>query len=141
MVFIKCLAWFSTNGQLAIRQIEKLRPRVLVVKSLPASSRDIRDMSRSLGREDPLEGEMAICSIFLSGKFHGRGSLMGYSPWGGKEWDTTEHTRTPTTREGSGCLLNWMTGAKQTTCERELLTPMGRINDRNATNCRHLQRP
>ena len=23
---------------------------------------------------------------------------MGYSPWGGKEWDTTEHTRTPTTR-------------------------------------------
>ena len=23
---------------------------------------------------------------------------MGYSPWDGKEWDTTEHTRTPTTR-------------------------------------------
>ena len=53
---------------------------------------------RSLGREDPLEEEMAICSIFLSGKFHGQRSLMGYSPWGGKEWDTTEHTRTPTTR-------------------------------------------
>ena len=62
MVFIKCLAWFSTNGQLAIRQIKKLRPRALVVKSLPASSRDIRDVGSipELGRapggeHDPLQ--------------------------------------------------------------------------------------
>ena len=27
---------------------------------------------------------------FLPGKFHGRKSLAGYSPWGRKEWDTTE---------------------------------------------------
>ena len=39
---------------------------------------------------------MAICSIFLSGKFHGQKSLMGYSPRGGKELDTTEHTCTHT---------------------------------------------
>ena len=27
----------------------------------------------------------------LPGKSHGRRSLEGYSPWGGKESDTTEH--------------------------------------------------
>ena len=36
-------------------------------------------------------------SAFLPGKFHGQGSLAGYSPWGCKESDTTEqlspHTR------------------------------------------------
>ena len=29
---------------------------------------------------------------FLPGKFHGQRSLAGYSPWGWKESDTTEHT-------------------------------------------------
>ena len=56
MVFIKCLAWFSTNGQLAIRQIKKLRPRALVVKSLPASSRDIRDVGSIPGSRRSPEG-------------------------------------------------------------------------------------
>ena len=37
-----------------------------------------------LGREDPLEKEMATYSIFFSGKFQGQRSLMGYSPWGHK---------------------------------------------------------
>ena len=29
--------------------------------------------------------------VFLSGKIHGQRSLAGYSPWGHKESDTTEH--------------------------------------------------
>ena len=29
--------------------------------------------------------------VFLPGKFHGQKSLAGYSPWGCKESDTTEH--------------------------------------------------
>ena len=29
--------------------------------------------------------------VFSPGKFHGQRSLMGYSPWGPKELDTTEH--------------------------------------------------
>ena len=29
--------------------------------------------------------------VFLPGKSHGQRSLGGCSPWGGKEWDTTEH--------------------------------------------------
>ena len=32
--------------------------------------------------------------VFLHGKFHGQRSLVGYSPWGCKESDTTEHTCT-----------------------------------------------
>ena len=45
---------------------------------------------QSLGREDPLEKEMATHSVLLPGKSHGRRSLVGYSPWGRKESDTTE---------------------------------------------------
>ena len=45
---------------------------------------------RFLGREDPLEKEMAIHSSTLAWKIRGRGSLIGYSPWGRKESDMTE---------------------------------------------------
>ena len=42
---------------------------------------------QSLGREDPLEKEMATHSSILTGESHGRRSLVGYSPRGGKESD------------------------------------------------------
>ena len=45
---------------------------------------------RSLGREDPLEEEMATHSLLLPGESHGGRSLVGYSPWGLKELDMTE---------------------------------------------------
>ena len=44
----------------------------------------------SLGWEDPLGKEMATNSVFWPGKSHGQRSLASYSPWGGKELDTTE---------------------------------------------------
>ena len=44
---------------------------------------------RSLGREDPLEKEMAT-PVFLPGKSYGLRILVGYSPWTRKESDTTE---------------------------------------------------
>ena len=50
----------------------------------------------SLGQEDPLEGKMATHSSILAGKFHGQRSLVGYSPWGLKELDTTESDTTNT---------------------------------------------
>ena len=37
---------------------------------------------------------MAITSIFLAGKFHRQRSMVGYSPWGCKESDTTEQLST-----------------------------------------------
>ena len=43
------------------------------------------DRARSVGWEDPLEKEMATCS--LPGKSHGQRSLVGYSAWGRKESD------------------------------------------------------
>ena len=45
----------------------------------------------SLGREDPLEEEMAT-QVFLLEKPYGQRSLVGYSPLSLKESDTTEHT-------------------------------------------------
>ena len=47
---------------------------------------------QSLGREDPLEKEMATHSSTLAWKIHERRILAGYSPWGCKESDTTEPT-------------------------------------------------
>ena len=43
-----------------------------------------------LGWEDPQEGEWQPTPVFLPEKFHGHRSLVGYSPWGRKELDTTE---------------------------------------------------
>ena len=37
-----------------------------------------------------LEKEMTTHFSTLDGKYHGQRSLVGYSPWGGKESDTTE---------------------------------------------------
>ena len=37
-----------------------------------------------LGRENPLEKEMATTSVFLPGEFHGQRSLADYSSWGCK---------------------------------------------------------
>ena len=45
---------------------------------------------QSLGWEDFLEKEMAVHSSILDGKSHGQRNLVGYSPWGCKELDTTE---------------------------------------------------
>ena len=47
----------------------------------------------SLGCQDPLEKELATHSsilAFLLGRSHGQRNLVGYSPWGSKELDSTE---------------------------------------------------
>ena len=43
------------------------------------------------GHEDPLEKKIATTPVCLPGKFYGQRKLMGYSPQGHKESDTTEH--------------------------------------------------
>ena len=57
------------------------------VKNLPAMQ---ETQVRSLCWEDPLEKGMATHSSILAGKSYGQRSLVGYSPWGRKELDTTE---------------------------------------------------
>ena len=58
-----------------------------MVKNLPAIQ---QTQVWSLGQEDPVEKEMATHSIFLPGESHGQRSLVGCSPWGHKESDTTK---------------------------------------------------
>ena len=53
---------------------------------------------QSLGQEDPLEEGMAI-PVFLPGEFHGKRSLVVYSPWGSQKLDMTEVTNTCTKEE------------------------------------------
>ena len=57
------------------------------IKRLPAVQ---ETRVRSLGWEDPLEKEWQPSPVLLPGKFRGLRSLVGYSPWGRKESDTTE---------------------------------------------------
>ena len=62
-------------------------PCGLAVKNLPAMW---ETWVWFLGWEDPLGKEKVTHSSILAGEFHGQRSLVGYSPWGRKELDTTE---------------------------------------------------
>ena len=55
------------------------------VKKLPAMQ---ETWVQPLGREDPLEKEMAIHSSILAWKIPWAEEPGGYSPWGHKELDT-----------------------------------------------------
>ena len=71
-----------------------------MVKNLPVNAGDMR-----LGF-DPWVGKIPWrrgwqpTPGFLPGESHGQRSLVGYSPWGHKEWDTTEQLSS--TKEGIG---------------------------------------
>ena len=61
----------------------------MVAKNLPASAGDTRDVG-SIPESGRPHGVGS--PIFLPGKFHGQRSLVGYTPGGRKELDTTEHS-------------------------------------------------
>ena len=60
-----------------------------VVKNPSANVGDEGLQVWSLGWEDPPEEGMATHSSILAWEIHGQMSLLGYSPWGHKELDTT----------------------------------------------------
>ena len=64
-----------------------------MVKNPPASAGDIRDKVRPLGQEDPLEEGMATHSSILAWASHEQRGLVGDSPQGHTESDTTEATQ------------------------------------------------
>ena len=66
-------------------------PGGAVVKNLPANEKEARDIGSipGLGRS-PGEGNGNPVQLLLPGRSHGWRSLVGYSPWGFKESDTTE---------------------------------------------------
>ena len=60
-----------------------------LVKNLPVMQ---ETWVQSLGWEEPWRREWQPTPVFLPGESHGQRSLVGYSPWGRKEWDMTEAT-------------------------------------------------
>ena len=75
-----------------------------MVKNLPAMQEAICSAGDPLQcrrlRFEPWVGKIPwrrawqLTPVFLLGKFHGEKNLVGYSPWGRKELDTTEYTHT-----------------------------------------------
>ena len=65
-----------------------------MVKNLPANAGDARDTGSDpgLGRS-PGVGNANLLQYSCLETFHGQRSLVGYSPWGHKELDMTEHAR------------------------------------------------
>ena len=66
-----------------------------MVKNPPANAGDTRDTDSIPGTgRSPGGGNDNPLQYFLPGKLHGQRILVGYSPWGHKESDVTEHTYT-----------------------------------------------
>ena len=63
-----------------------------MVKNPPANAGDIRDMGSISVLEDPPDEAGQPTPVFWPGESQGQRSLVGYSPWGLKEMDTTEAT-------------------------------------------------
>ena len=69
-------------------------PSVAVVKNPLANAGDSKDAgSISWFWKIPWRKKWQPISIFLPEKSHGQRSLAGYSPWGLKELDVTEHAQ------------------------------------------------
>ena len=67
----------------------------MMSKNLPASAGDTRNVGSIPGSKRSPGGRNDN-PVFLPGKVHGQGSLVGYSPWNHKELDPTEQlTLTP----------------------------------------------
>ena len=76
------------------RQTRRVFPAGSVVKNPPTNAGDARDAGSIPGSGNCSEKEMATHSSILAWEIHGQRSLVGYSPWGHKESDMTEHTKT-----------------------------------------------
>ena len=64
---------------------------VPVVKNLPASAGDVRDVGSIPGSgRFPWRRKWQLTPVLFPGEPHGQRSLAGYSPWGRKASDTTE---------------------------------------------------
>ena len=67
---------------------------------------------------------MATPSVFLLREFHGKKSLMGYSPWGHKELDMTEQ---PTHMLSVHCVPGTILGLKQRTMKKMEASDSGAV--------------
>ena len=98
MYFTKCTQWFWASQASACQRKDG-------EASACQCERQKEMEVQSLGPEDLLEEEMATHSSILAWKIAWKRSLVGYSPWGCKQSDMTEHA-THTTRNFSLILEN-----------------------------------
>ena len=91
--------WMDTNGEATTWGVLIVfvfvylyfpNPSSLVAQRLKCLPAMWETRVRSLGLEDPLGRKWQPTPVFLPGLSHGQRSLVGYSPQGRKEWDTTE---------------------------------------------------
>ena len=76
-----------------------------VVKNPPTSAGGAGDAGSILSQEDPLEKEMATHSSILAWEIQWtEKSLVGYSPWGHKESDMTQHVHTGSSHRAGCCI-------------------------------------
>ena len=65
-----------------------------VLKNPPANAGDVGDWVEPWVGKIPWRRRWQLPLVLLPGKFHRQGSLAGYSPWGHKQLDPTEHAHT-----------------------------------------------
>ena len=61
-----------------------------LVKNSPANAGNVRHGFDPWVRKIPQRRKWQPTPVLLPGKFHGRGRLVGHSPWDHKELNTTE---------------------------------------------------
>ena len=109
-------------------------PGTQTVKNLPAMQ---GTWVQSLGWEDPLEESMGTHSSILAWRIHGQKCLVGYSPWGHKELDTTEQLSTNTAQGSYGAQTEWNNIQKR---KRVRILVAEKISFKNETEMRgHLR--
>ena len=96
---LQSMGWQGVGHDLAIEQQHEIfrgSQMGLVVKNLPANAGDIKRRGfNPWVRKIPWKRTWQPTPEFLPEESHGqRRSLAGYSPWGNKEWDTTERLST-----------------------------------------------
>ena len=86
----KCNLGILYLYSLNLATLSRASQMVLVVKNLPANARDERIWFNPWVRKIPCSRKWQPTLVFLPGKYHGQRRLVGYSPWGHKESDTTQ---------------------------------------------------
>ena len=89
----RCFHWKYLNHTLKYYLLQASQV-VQVVKNSPANAGDMRCGFDLWVGKIPWRRKWQPTPVFLPGESHGQRSLAGYSPWGGKELNTTEWHRT-----------------------------------------------
>ena len=107
---------------------------VRLVKNPPINAGDARDEGCILWVWKILwRRKQQPAPVFLPGEFHGQRSLAGYSPWGGKESDTTDCICTQThTHHLDICCISYLLGSIILTTGTSLMVQWLRLWASNA---------